>query len=405
MGRIYIQWFFILFLCAIPVHASIILNEVAIQPTQTVELFNTDSSRSADISSWHIDDSGGSTYFSIPINTFLPPLSCLVFSGDFNFNKSSPDIIRLFTNATPPTSSSAILVDSYSYPKAPENGYSFARNSYGEWTTDISTFGFINDTLLSCIPPPTPTPEPSPTATPTMTIEPTLTSTPPTTPTLPVVLDYDHIYLSEIHPFPQTGTPEWVELYNANSTTVDLIDWYIDDAEDTGGAPKRFSLTLAPYQYKAVEITSSLLNNTGDTVRLLNREKLEKQSMEFGKVSQGNSVGRVSFDEDEYCEQPVSKNEINAECIMIAANLSPTPKPLPTKKLTMQKIVVPKTETNKQSSDINRVRTLGIQPVSEGVVLGVREPTLPSPVPYLSGVSLSYSVLTIVSLFIKMRNA
>ena len=30
----------------------------------------------------------------------------------------------------------------------------------------------------------------------------------------------------------------WVELYNANSTTVDLIDWYIDDAEDMGGAPK-----------------------------------------------------------------------------------------------------------------------------------------------------------------------
>lgn len=372
---------------------------------QTVEIINTDATRSADISSWYIDDSGGSTYFTIPTNTHLPPLSCLIFTGDFNLNKASADSIRLFTSSHPPTSSSAILVDSYSYPKAPENGYSFARNSYGEWTTDISTFGFINDTLLSCLPSPTPTPEPTPTVTPTATIEPTLTSTPPITPTIPVVLDYDHIYLSEIHPFPQTGTPEWVELYNAHSTTVDLIDWYIDDAEDTGGAPKRFSLTLAPYEYGAVDITSSLLNNSGDTVRLLNAQKTEKQSVEFGKITQGNSMGRVSFDDDIYCEQPVSKNKINAECIRIAANLSPTPKPLPTKKALIQKIVTPKIQTNKQVPSGNSARTIAIQPVSEGVVLGVRETTSQSPVPYLSGVSLSYSVLTIVSLFIKMRNA
>ncbi|MFZ2026302.1 MAG: hypothetical protein WAV30_03395 [Microgenomates group bacterium] len=406
MGRTCVQWSFFLLLCTIPVHASVILNEVVIQPTQTVEIINTDATRSADISSWYIDDSGGSTYFSIPINTFLPPLSCLVFSGDFNLNKSSPDIIRLFTNATPPTSSSAILVDSYSYPKAPENGYSFARNPYGEWNINTSTLGLTNDTLLTCLPSPTPTLEPTTIPTPTVTIEPTVTSTPSVTPTQTVLLDYDNIYLSEIHPFPQTGTTEWVELYNANDISVNLIDWYIDDGENTGGAPKRFSLALDPYEYGAVDISSSLLNNTGDTVRLLNAQKIEKQSVEFGKIKQGNSMGRENFDDDIYCEQHSTKNEKNTECISSSVDISPTPKPLPTKKISIQKIVTQKIQINKQTSNSdNSVKTIDIQPVSEGVVLGVANQASPSPVPYLSGVSVSYSVLTIVSLFIKMRNA
>lgn len=208
MARTCVGWFLFLLMCTVPVHASIILNEMAVQPTQTVELFNTDASRSADISSWYIDDSGGSTYFSIPENTSLPPLSCIVFTGDFNLNKASPDSIRLFTASHPPTSSSAVLVDLYSYPKAPDNEYSFARNPYGEWNIDATTFGLTNDTLLSCLPSPTPTIEPTITLTPTVTIEPTPTSTPPITPTTSISFDYEGIYLSEIHPFPQAGDPE-----------------------------------------------------------------------------------------------------------------------------------------------------------------------------------------------------
>jgi len=50
---------------------------VAIQPIQSVELYNTASS-SADISSWYIDDAGGTTYFTIPPYTIIPPLSCMV---------------------------------------------------------------------------------------------------------------------------------------------------------------------------------------------------------------------------------------------------------------------------------------------------------------------------------------
>lgn len=401
MRNLLVPWLFLLFACG-PVSASVILNEVAIQPTQTVEIINTDATMSADISSWYIDDSGGTTYFSIPPNTLLPPLVCVTFSGDFNLNKASSDTIRLLSGSAPPTSSSAILVDSYSYPKAPENGYSFARNPYGEWNINTSTFGLTNDTLLSCLPSPTPTMIP----TPTMTTTPTPTSMPPVTPTITPSPDYEGIYLSEIHPFPQTGTPEWVELYNANDVAVDLIDWYIDDGENTGGTPKRFSLTLSAYQYGAVDIPSSLFNNTGDIVRLMNAQRVEKQSMEFGEITQGNSMARTSFDDDGYCEQASSKNASNTSCIVPKPHPSPTPKPThTTKQSSTQKAITPKPQIKKTTVSSNYVRNNSVPPIPEGVVLGIAAESPPSPVPYLSGVSASYSVLTIVSLFIKMRNA
>lgn len=400
MRNLLVPWLFLLFVCG-PVSASVILNEVAIQPTQTVEILNTDATHSADISSWYIDDSGGSTYFSIAPNTLLPPLSCATFSGDFNLNKASSDTVRLLSNSAPPTSSSAILIDSYSYSKAPENGYSFARNPYGEWNIHASTFGLTNDTLLSCLPSPTPTMIP----TPTVTTAPTPTPMPPVTSTVAPSPDYEGMYLSEIHPFPQTGTPEWVELYNANNFMVDLIDWYIDDGENTGGAPKRFSLTLAAYQYGTVDIASSLFNNTGDIVRLLNAQKVEKQSMEFGKITQGNSIARVSFDDDVYCEQASSKNVPNANCLVPTPHPSPIPKPThTTKQSSTQKTVTPKSQIKKTTSS-GYIKNSSVLPTPEGVVLGIVVEPPPSPVPYLSGVSASYSVLTIVSLFIKMRNA
>ena len=100
----------VLLLLPFPIHAEVVINEFAVQPTQTVEIFNA-ASVSADISHWYIDDSGGSTYYTIPANTILPPQTCAVFTGDFNLNKSSADTVRLFTAEYPPTTPSAVLID------------------------------------------------------------------------------------------------------------------------------------------------------------------------------------------------------------------------------------------------------------------------------------------------------
>jgi len=389
------------------VKASVILNEVAIQPTQAVELYNSDSSISADISSWYIDDSGGSSYFTVPSNTIIPPLSCLVFWSDFNFNKSTSDIVRLINNSNPPTTTSAILIDSYQYSKAPDVGYSFSRNSNNEWETSTSSLGLMNDTHVSCIPTPTPTIEPTPTEIETPTLSQEAPSTPTPSPTPIPSIDYAAIFISEVFPYPNVGGNEWVELYNANDFPVNLVEWYVDDMENNGGTPRRFSLTINPHEYKTIELSSALFNNTGDSVRLLNSEKQEKDSMEYGKVTRGNSIGRISFDEDAYCEQTPTPNNQNAVCLEEREDSSPTHAPIstvqPTKKIvyspTISKIDGAKSVTYKQFASTNN---------NEGDVLGeatTQRNSGTSPIPYLSGVSFSYSALTIVSLFIKMRNA
>lgn len=396
LWRIFISSFVYLFIYSFTTYASVVLNEVAIQPNQTVELYNN-ASDSADISSWYIDDAGGSTYFTIPPQTILPPQSCLLFSSDFNFNKSSADVVRLFDNTSPPTSSSAQLVEQYSYAKAPETHYSFSKkiDGGGEWFTDVSSLGLSNESLILCVP--TEIPLPTPTTAPSPTVEPTQAPSPTSE------VQYHNIFISEVYPYPQSNEHEWIELYNNNDLQVDLVHWYIDDAGNTGSAPKSFSLKIDPYTYTMVDISTSLFNNSGDVARLLDSDKNEKDSMEYGNITQGNSMGRISFSEDSYCEQTSSKNTANTSCLPGFIQQSP-PQSIRVSTPFTQKINIapPLRQIN---TSTNNVKTISFQ--KQGEVLGAQIKEIPpsSPTPYLTFVSFSYSLLTIASIFIKMKNA
>jgi len=407
-----ISSFIYFFISSFSIYASVVLNEVAIQPNQVVELYNN-ASESADISSWYIDDAGGTTYFTIPQQTILPPQSCILFNSDFNFNKSSADVVRLFNNTSPPTTSSAKLMESYSYSKAPDINYSFSKKIDGgiEWQTTPSSLGLTNTSLSSCVPTPTsiPTPSPSeaPLPTPTNSPSPTNIPTPTSSPT--PIIDYQNIYISEVYPYPNPDEDEWIELYNDNDIQVSLIRWYIDDGENMGSTPKLFSLTMGPYSYSSIDISSSLFNNSGDVARLLNTDKVEKDSMEYGKIKQGKSIGRISFSEDSFCEQEPSKNAANSSCFLEPSQPIP-PQAAQNIVKPIQKVPTPTKKPNTQT--IPKTNSFATPPLittspPEGEVLGIeiQQKNPSSPAPYLSFVSGSYSLLTIVSIFIKMKNA
>lgn len=405
--------FLLLFVYVQIIQASVVLNEVAIQPNQVVELYNN-ASTSADISSWYIDDAGGTTYYTVPSQTILPPFSCLLFVADFNFNKSSSDIVRLFDSINTPITSSAKLIESYSYLKAPEIGYSFVKKRDGEdeWYTTTSSLGLFNESLVSCLPSPTPTPLPTETPTPIPTIPPTPTVEPTPLPSPTPEVDYQNIFISEVYPYPGSNEHEWVELYNGNNIHVDLENWYIDDGENGGSTPKLFMLKMDPYTYGVIEFTSSLFNNNKDSVRLLKHSKDEKDSMEYEKISQGKSIGRVSFDEEIYCEQEPSKNAVNFSCLLEPAliNLSENKE----NKLA-DTVIKTNPSIQKQIIQVQRANTkiFDVYPrkssieKQDGTVLGVqtKEAIPASSVSHLSFVSFSYSLLTIVSVFIKIKNA
>ncbi|MFZ1619864.1 MAG: lamin tail domain-containing protein [Microgenomates group bacterium] len=363
--------------------STIKINEFLIDPSpQIVELINT-GTEIVDLSNWHIDDNGGTTYFTIPSGTQLYPNACVSFSGNYNFNRTTTDTVRLFDSSAPPTSLSAHLIDAFDYKASSGSGVTFQRIPDGQlvWATGAANFDKYNLTGLSCayIPSPTPTSTssptptetPTPTSTPLPTLIPTLiptnatsptstsiptptqiptsthapSSTPTQIPTVTIVptntpvptattiptsipeIVINNVYLSEVYPNPNDGENEWGEIYNDNSFPVTLSNWSIDDVENTGANPKSFSVTIPAYSFQVVDFTSSVFNNDGDEVRLINNRDLLVDSFTYTSSQKGLSIGRISFLSSGYCLQIASKNISNNECMVIE---SPTPTVTPT---------------------------------------------------------------------------
>jgi len=312
----------VLFLIHRPILAqsNILINEFVINSSpQQVELLNI-TNQEVDISNWFIDDNGGKTYFTIPPETTIYPQSCLTFSANFYLNQQSADTIRLFDSTAPPTSSSANLIDSYHYSKSPGENVSFFRwpDSDENWATGESTIGLFNQSKINCIITPTLAPTPTPTASPIPPListigQPTNSSSTDPIPT-PTPQSYDHIYLSEAMVNPKTNENEWVELYNDNDYQVDLIGWYLDDQENGGSSPKKFNLSIPAKNYESTDLNSSMFNNDGDSVRLLNQNKIEIDSFSYENTVQGLSWGRKNFSAKDYCLQNSSKNQSNNSC-------------------------------------------------------------------------------------------
>ncbi len=302
---------------------SVVINEFQVSSTQSVEVINT-TENPVDISGWYIDDSSGSTYYTIPQGTILHSRSCVVFQSDFNLNTASADIVRLFDSTLKPIETGAVTIDSFAYSQAPASGSSYSRNPDGSGSFAISSpsFGLYNSSGTSCIY--VSTPSQTPTVTPTPNIPPT-----PTPTTYPANFK-DNIYLSEIMSYPQTGD-EWVEIYNDNNFTVNVVDWYIDDLDDSGGSPLKFSGIIPAHSYFVQDISSSLFNNDADIARLLDENMIEVSFFSYSKNNIGLSWG-TSGDIllQIFCQQSPTKNTNNADCIEATPTLTLTPTKTPT---------------------------------------------------------------------------
>ncbi|MFA6533330.1 MAG: lamin tail domain-containing protein [Patescibacteria group bacterium] len=409
--------YFILNTFPILAQSKILLNEFLIDPQpQAVEIFNS-GTESADISDWIIDDSGGTTFYTIPKDSIISPNQCLVFSGDFNLNKASPDTVRLIN-------SSLQLIDSFSYKLSSGSGISYLRQPDGtnNWTTASANLGkFNSNTEQACLSPtliPTLTPTPEP----TLTITPIITWSEDPTPTqlctgqaclTPTIISqsYGNIYLSEAMVNPPTGEKEWVEIYNDNDFSVSLINWYIDDQESAGSSPKIFSLIINAKSYGVVDLTSSIFNNDGDSVRLLDFNKDIKDDFEYQKTEAGKTLGRSSLESDNFCLQEPSKNSSNNPCINpTQTSFTPTPTPLlPTQSgfagQAPTKVVQNSFDVSIHRS-INYPTGITYNTSDDGDVLGITSDTLnsyPLLLRTLSAISFSYSLLTIISILFKMK--
>lgn len=78
------------------------------------------------------------------------------------------------------------------------------------------------------------------------------------------------VLLNEILPAPkELYNTEWVELYNPGPEPIDLSGWSIDDEADGGAQRIAEGSRIGPGELLLIELSRAILNNSGDTVRLL----------------------------------------------------------------------------------------------------------------------------------------
>jgi hypothetical protein len=301
---------------------GVLLNEFLAYPKtiynlEWVELYN-ESESTVDLSGWKLDDVEGSgTPYTLPAGTTLAAGAFLAIDIPSAMLNNDGDSVRLLR----PDGS---LADSTSYSGSVAD-QSRSRSDAGEWylssatTPGLSNAGPAAPTPTNTLTPtrtpsptrtPTPTRTPSPTRTssPTRTPSPTHTPTPTRTPkpgqapsrtaapaAAPSGTAPDGISLSEFLPNPKaSGTHEWVELASDAETPLDLSGWAIDDV-DGGGSPYYLpeGSTVASHGLLLVELPKALLNNAGDSVRLLRPDGTVADEHSYGKGEADLSFCRV----------------------------------------------------------------------------------------------------------------
>lgn len=143
-------WCFLCFESLFPKElvAAVVINEFLVKPSpQWIELYNN-SETEVDISSWVIDDNGGSSStYVIGDGILLSGLSCISFeSSKFYWNTSSGDSVRLL--------SGEVLIDEYSYSSAPSDNVTMGRSTDGTGEILVlasSSRDKFNSTGESCI--------------------------------------------------------------------------------------------------------------------------------------------------------------------------------------------------------------------------------------------------------------
>lgn len=154
-----------------------------------------------------------------------------------------------------------------------------------EGSIDGGTPGRSNGILNSTDATPSAAPSPSPTAVASVAPSPSATAQ---------SFDYSkEILINEFLPAPNDGEKEWIELYNAGSSIINLTGWQIDD-DDNSTSPQIIpeNTTIYANGFLVISFNKSTLNNEGDKVRLLWPDDQVVHAVSYDKAKQGQSVAK-----------------------------------------------------------------------------------------------------------------
>lgn len=409
MGKKIIIFLLLCYLVKDNVFASIHLNEIYPAPVsgekEWIEIYN-DEDKTIDLTNYFLTDLANN---KIPLESNSIASYSYILGICSNVLNNTGDTVYLKNNL-------GETIDTVSYSGTFSSDKTYVRCSDNNWyTLTTITKNYSNETTCQTLTP-TETPPPTSSVTSEVTeIVPTPTITLVDSPTISKT-SYDNIFISEVMVNPPIGEEEWVEIHNNNDFPVSLIDWYIDDIENAGSLPKLFSLTIPTKGYGIFQLTSSVFNNDTDQVRLLEFDKNLKDSFEYGSATQGRTWARTDFSNDNFCLQEPSKNSVNNSCLNPTSKPSSTSSPISNTTSTTVPTLKKLSLINYQSTINNKIPVylpsfFYSQPLkssSSPKVLGATTKTgnnnYSQPlVRSLSFLSLGYSLLTIVSVLVKMK--
>ncbi|MEO8581283.1 MAG: lamin tail domain-containing protein [Patescibacteria group bacterium] len=115
-------------------------------------------------------------------------------------------------------------------------------------------------------------------------------STPPVVTPTAVPTSYinpSSIIISEVMACPNKDEGEWVELFNSSDSNQTIHNWKIKDSIDTHNID--VSSTISAHSYLVVHISSAILNNAGDSVRLFTDQNVLNSQMSYIDCQDGTS--------------------------------------------------------------------------------------------------------------------
>lgn len=113
-----------------------------------------------------------------------------------------------------------------------------------------------------------------------------------------ILIYSDAIQINELVPQPATGSAdEFIELYNTGVADVDLSGWQLDDIDDGSSAytvPDGTIISAGQYLAFYNSVTRISLNDSGDSVRLLDPNGDIKDIVLYDKANRGQSYSKFA---------------------------------------------------------------------------------------------------------------
>lgn len=113
------------------------------------------------------------------------------------------------------------------------------------------------------------------------------------TPDVPVVRS---LIFTEVYPSPDTssGEREWLEIYNYGDNNANLTGWYLRDASNKVMLLPEWE--IQPGQYLVIVVDTVSLNNSGDTIELIDTNDQVIDRVEYPSLKKQQDWSRTSVD-------------------------------------------------------------------------------------------------------------